>query len=135
MNESITNPGEAVVDTNALIEHLTGDDDVDRLLSTFTQLHVPIIVLGELYHGVFASNRPEEKLDQIDEVRALAKPLSCDPATAEMYGRLKVRIRRKGRPIPDNDLWIAALAVRHGLTLVTRDAHFDAVEGLATIGW
>lgn len=55
--------------------------------------------------------------------------------TAEAYGRLKFQLRRKGRPIPENDLWIAALCVQHGRTLVTRDAHFAEVEGLATASW
>ena len=56
--------------------------------------------------------------------------LVCDTETARQYGRIKVELRRKGRPIPENDMWIAAVALQHGLTLATRDAHFDAIDGL-----
>jgi tRNA(fMet)-specific endonuclease VapC len=54
---------------------------------------------------------------------------------AREYGRVKWRLKAKGQPIPENDLWIAAAALCHGLTLVTRDTHFEEVEGLRTAGW
>lgn len=55
----------------------------------------------------------------------------CDQATAEKYGRIRHALKVNGRPIPDNDIWIAALAIQHSLTLVTRDAHFQEVESLS----
>ncbi|HYX24501.1 MAG TPA: PIN domain-containing protein [Thermoanaerobaculia bacterium] len=48
---------------------------------------------------------------------------------------MKTLLRRKGRPIPENDLWIAASARRHGLTLASRDSHFEHVEGLGLEVW
>ena len=60
---------------------------------------------------------------------------SCDLETARRYGIIKDRLRRKGTIIPDNDIWIAAIAMQHGLILVTRDAHFDEVESLQTERW
>ncbi|MXZ01781.1 type II toxin-antitoxin system VapC family toxin [Candidatus Poribacteria bacterium] len=48
---------------------------------------------------------------------------------------IKERLRRRGRPIPNNDIWIAAIALQHDLVLVTRDAHFDEVESLQTERW
>jgi tRNA(fMet)-specific endonuclease VapC len=51
------------------------------------------------------------------------------------YGDVKNRLRLKGRPLPENDVWIAALALQYGLTLVTRDAHFQEVENLQTVAW
>jgi tRNA(fMet)-specific endonuclease VapC len=50
--------------------------------------------------------------------------------TAEVYARLRLRLREKGQPIPENDLWIAAICVEHQLPLATLDGHFEAVESL-----
>ena len=64
-----------------------------------------------------------------------AAVLPCDRATAARYGELKAALRAQGTPIPENDLWIAALARQHALTLVTRDAHFAGVRGLVVERW
>jgi tRNA(fMet)-specific endonuclease VapC len=48
---------------------------------------------------------------------------------------IKAALRTSGRMIPDNDIWIAASAMQHGLTLATRDQHFQAVDGLQTVSW
>ncbi|HID51436.1 MAG TPA: type II toxin-antitoxin system VapC family toxin [Anaerolineae bacterium] len=61
--------------------------------------------------------------------------LSCDIGTAHVYGKVKDNLRKKGRPIPENDVWIAALAIEHNLTLATRDAHFAEIEKLETEAW
>ena len=59
----------------------------------------------------------------------------CDLDVAREYGRLKQRLKEKGRPLPENDLWIAAAAKRHRMVLVTRDRHFHEVEDLMTADW
>jgi tRNA(fMet)-specific endonuclease VapC len=61
--------------------------------------------------------------------------IPCDATTARHYARLRNRLRGKGRPIPENDLWIAATAIEHGLVLVSRDEHFAQVEGLLVESW
>ncbi len=58
-----------------------------------------------------------------------------DAQTARRYGQVKDSLRQKGRPLPENDLWIAALAEQHSLVLVSRDAHFAEVEGLECESW
>ena len=96
---------------------------------------VPSIVLGELYAGARKSGRVNENLARID---AMIRPdivLSCDAATAWSYGVIKQALRLKGQPIPENDLWIASIALQHGLTLITRDAHFGAVDGISLEAW
>jgi tRNA(fMet)-specific endonuclease VapC len=55
--------------------------------------------------------------------------------TAQQYGEIKNALRAKGRPIPENDLWIAALSLQYGLTVVTRDDHFNAIDGLPIATW
>ena len=71
----------------------------------------------------------------IDRLVARCPVIPCDESTARHYARLRNRLRGKGRPIPENDLWIAATASEHGLVLVTRDDHFDQVEGLSVERW
>lgn len=61
--------------------------------------------------------------------------LPCDEGTAYQYGVIRNALRTQGRPIPENDLWIAALAGQHDLVLATRDAHFEFIEGLAVERW
>lgn len=92
-------------------------------------------VLGELIFGAYRSERVEENLEHIAEFAADNTVLVCDANTAWHYGRTKDQLRRAGRPIPENDIWIAATARQHGLTLVSRDAHFGEVEGLETVAW
>ena len=57
------------------------------------------------------------------------------PGTAGLYGETKAQLRLRGRPIPENDLWIAALARQHQLILATRDLHFDAVAAVDLVRW
>jgi tRNA(fMet)-specific endonuclease VapC len=60
---------------------------------------------------------------------------SVDAITAQHYGRIRNDLRAIGRPVPENDLWIAAIARQHGLTLVTRDQHFQHIVGLSLEMW
>ncbi|TDA70360.1 MAG: type II toxin-antitoxin system VapC family toxin [Clostridia bacterium] len=55
--------------------------------------------------------------------------------TAYYYGQVKAQLKVKGHPIPENDIWIAAAALQHGLTLVSRDTHFKPIEGLSLEAW
>ena len=91
--------------------------------------------VGELYYGAQKSDKIRENLHKINTFVENHIFLPCDLETAQWYGIIKERLRRKGRPIPNNDLWIAAIAMQHGLILVTRDSHFDQVESLQTEYW
>ena len=81
------------------------------------------------------SQRVEHNLERIRTITSLCTVLGCDWGTAREYGRLKNEQRKKGRPIPENDFWIAATARQYGLILVTRDGHFDEIDGLSTEVW
>ena len=93
------------------------------------------VVLGELYYGAHKSGQTAENIRRVQEFAAASIVLMCDDVTALVYGRVKNELRRRGTPIPENDIWIAALALQHGLTLATRDQHFGAVGGLPTETW
>jgi len=99
------------------------------------EVFVPAVTLGELHYGAEKSSRPEANAERIGEFAARCAVLACDAVTSRYYGRIKDRLRRKGTPIPENDVWIASVELQHGLTLVSRDAHFSLVEGLTAESW
>jgi tRNA(fMet)-specific endonuclease VapC len=88
-----------------------------------------------LFYGAFKSQRTEEELKKIGEFARAVRVLDCDSDTAEVYGRIKTALRARGRPIPENDIWIAATAMQHDLPLAMRDPHFEQVEGLILASW
>jgi tRNA(fMet)-specific endonuclease VapC len=127
--------GNFLLDTNIVAAILGGDESTRGRFASSGLSFIPSIVLGELVFGAHKSARLTENLARIEGFVRDVPVLACDAATAMRYGALKGRLRAKGRPIPDNDLWIAALALERALTLVTRDDHFSHVEGLALERW
>lgn len=71
----------------------------------------------------------------MSELAGRSTVLACDAETAQHYGQIKNRLRAKGKPLPENDIWIAALALQYGLVLVTRDAHFNKITSLSVVPW
>ena len=93
------------------------------------------MVIGELYYGARNSDRPIENIAKINRLIKRIPNISCNLETAQWYGIIKNQLRRKGHLIPDNDIWIAAIARQRELILVTRDAHFNEVESLFLARW
>jgi tRNA(fMet)-specific endonuclease VapC len=81
------------------------------------------------------SANAESNIDRIEELAASATVLGTDLDTARGYGEIKTALQLKGRPIPENDLWIAAICLQHDLILATRDDHFKEVAALVTEAW
>ena len=127
--------GSFLLDTNIVIAFLTGETSVQERLEQAEEVFVPSIVLGELYYGACKSSRVEENLAHIDDFAIRSTVLGCDTDTAREYGLIKNRLRESGRPIPENDIWIAAIARQNDLTLVTRDDHFSQVEDMKREVW
>ena len=121
-----------ILDTNAYSDFMRGIPARVRVVRMVERIHVPLIVLGELRAGFAAGGREEENLETLRKF--LASPrvevLSPDETTTEHYARIFVQLRQKGKAIPTNDLWIAALTRQHDLDLCSSDAHFEYVEGL-----
>lgn len=127
--------GRFLLDTNIVIALFADEAIVKNNLAQVREVFIPSIVIGELCYGARKSGRVEVNLARVDELVAGSTILVCDAETARQYGEVKNKLRLKGRPLPENDLWIAALALQHDLTLVTRDAHFQKVESLKTAAW
>ena len=120
------------LDTSRLTDLLRGDVALADLLGACEEVWIPLIVLAEMkagFHGGAQQHRNEALLQKF-----LAKPTVAlmlpDRETAEQYARLFVQLRRAGTPVPDNDLWIAAMALEHDLLLITRDRHFTHIPQL-----
>lgn len=122
--------GKALVDTNVVIALFAGEPTVIEHLQQRSAVFLCAPVLGELRYGAQASARVESNLARLDEFARAMMVLPCDTGTAKWYASVKFELRKKGRPIPENDVWIAAIARQHDLTLITRDGHFREIEGL-----
>ena len=131
----MTRSGRFLLDTNMVIALFASETVVQQRLAEASEVFVPSIVLGELYYGARKSTRVTENLARLDAFVASNTVLPCDTATAQQYGEIKNMLRAKGRPIPENDIWIAAIAMQYQLTLVARDGHFHEVDGLQIEAW
>lgn len=124
-----------VIDTNAYVGLLSGEPGTVQLLRTAQEIHLPLIVLAELLAGFAAGTRMQRNRDEL--ARFTASPrvqiMKPDEKTAQHYADVFAALRRQGKPIPTNDLWIAALARQHRLPLLSFDAHFGAVPGLVVL--
>ena len=127
--------GRYLLDTNIVIALFADEATVKARLATAAEVFVPAVVLGELYVGARKSGQPAANLAKVEQFAAATAVLPSDAATARHYGEVKDGPRLKGRPIPENDVWIAAVVLQHGRTLVSCDAHFGDVDGLQVEVW
>lgn len=124
-----------LVDTNAYVAFKGGDPGTVDVLRMADEVHLSVIVLGELLAGFAAGTQePRNRRELaafVDSPRVSI--LSVTPATAAYYATVFAQLRRKGKPIPTNDLWLAATAMEHGAVLLTHDRHFNEVDGLLVV--
>jgi tRNA(fMet)-specific endonuclease VapC len=124
-----------VIDTNAYSGFLRGAPKAVVTLRAAHEIHLPLIVLAELLAGFAAGLRAQKDRDDLRHFMASPRVhlLKPDEKTAHHYADVYAALRNRGTPIPTNDLWIAALARQHRLPLLSFDAHFAAVPGLALV--
>lgn len=123
-----------LLDTNAYAAFKRGDQDAVEILRRVETIGISTIVLGELLRGFAVVSRQVDNRRELsaflDSPRVVIFPVDED--TAEFYAHTYLGLKRKGKPIPTNDLWIAATALQHGLAVFTHDQHFLEIEGLIT---
>jgi tRNA(fMet)-specific endonuclease VapC len=124
-----------ILDTNGLSAMADGDLTLEPLLHRVAGIAVPVIVLGEFRYGIKQSRNRAQYERWLAETVPLYRVLVVDDGTAEEYAEVRDELKRMRRPIPANDLWIAALARQHALPLLSRDQHFDLVPGLKRVVW
>lgn len=123
------------LDTNIVSAWFKGEEGIADKIDKAKEVHIPIVVIGELYYGAAYSTHVQKNTKEIQRLTTFYNLLLIDEETSIIYGDIKVALRKKGKPIPENDIWIAAISQRHGLTLITRDKHFSEIEGLKTKNW
>jgi tRNA(fMet)-specific endonuclease VapC len=127
--------GEFLLDTNTVIRLFAHDEAVERRFDANPRILLPVVVLGELYYGAIKSSLVDENCRRIDDFLGRVEVLDATLGTAYDYGMIKTELASKGRMIPENDLWIAAFARQHALTLVSSDRHFAEVDDLLVEQW
>lgn len=114
-------------------DYLDDRREARTLLAPFFEaraIATSIIVLGEIYEGLLGDAQRSPKLSTLHDVLGAVPALTIDRETARGFADIRFALRRSGQMINDHDIWIAATALQHDLTLITRDNHFERIPGL-----
>jgi tRNA(fMet)-specific endonuclease VapC len=124
-----------VIDTNAYSALMGGDTRIVDILAKAEAVLLTPIVIGELLDGFAGGNKDKENREILGRFRikprAIMVPITDE--TSEWFASIKRQLRKKGRPIPINDVWIAASCMEHGSQLLTFDSHFEEIDGLIRV--
>ena len=123
------------LDTSAYSNFRRGEPRVVAYLDRADWVGVPSVVVGELWAGFQLGARTDENAGELDEFlsHAVVEALPVDTAVAHIYGEIFADLRGKGRPLPTNDVWIAATAARVGAAVLTFDEHFREISRVGSI--
>ena len=124
-----------LIDTNIYSYALKGDDGVVEVLKKAEQIGISVISIGELLSGFKGGGKEQKNREELeiflDSPRVVV--YSLDEYTSEFYAEILNNFRESGKPVPTNDIWIAAVAFQNGLKLFTKDNHFKAIAGLSLV--
>jgi tRNA(fMet)-specific endonuclease VapC len=127
-------PGSLALDSSLIVHHLRrADPDIAARLKAAAELYLPLVALGEMLYGIKRSGNDPRAIEPWRSFSHGVVLLLPDETTAASYAELKEHLAAKGKPIPENDLWIAATAHSHDLPLYCKDAHFEELSGVMTI--
>ena len=124
-----------LLDSNIVIEIFDGNKIFADRISKEEVLYLPCIVLGELYTGVNRVSDKSRHLKMLSDFLKFCTVVNIDGLTAKYYGEMIAALYKKGKPIPTNDVWIAAIALQNDFVLITNDNHFKEVPDLKIINW
>jgi|LQYC01.1.fsa_nt_gi tRNA(fMet)-specific endonuclease VapC len=128
--------GKIALDTDVSIKFLNGDTVVESIILKYYEIYLPVVVVGELIFGALNSKHPEQNLARHRKLIQRSKLLRISEVTANAYARTRLGLKKKGKPIPENDIWIAAACIENKLPLLSNDAHFKEIDhlNLITVG-
>jgi len=124
-----------ILDTNALSAAAESEPSALEIVAHAGRVAVPVVVLGEYRLGIAQSRYGAQYENWLREWIAAVEVLDVDRQTTHSYAAIGSELKRKGKPIPANDLWIAALCRQHSLPILSRDRHFDWVDGIRRINY
>ena len=120
----------SILDTNIIIDFFRNKQNVVDKILVLNNIYVPITAVGELYYGAYLSKKTETHIDKINIFLKKVNILQIDEDTAKVYGEIKFKLKLRGKPIPENDIWIASITIQHNLELLSNDKHFKYIEDL-----
>ena len=123
------------IDTNIYSALRRGDKSVVKKISQYERVVIPVVVLGELRAGFLGGTKIAENQQNLTEFLAseFVYVAKVSEATTSIYAELVAELKRKGKPIPTNDIWIAAITLEQRARLLTLDVHFSNIEGLTLL--
>lgn len=124
-----------ILDTNAVSALANRDSALIAVLGGAEGAVLSFISVGEFRFGLLGLKKGELGIAFLDALSTAMFILYPDSETIACYSRIADQLKRSGKPIPQNDMWTAALAMQTGMPVLTRDRHFDFVEGIEKVGW
>jgi tRNA(fMet)-specific endonuclease VapC len=124
-----------LIDTNIYSYALRGDAGVVEILKKAEQIGISVISIGELLYGFKGGGKEQKNREELEKFLDSPRVVvySVDEDTSEFYAEILNNLRAIGKPVPTNDIWIAAVAFQNGLRLFTKDEHFKAVAGISLV--
>jgi len=123
----------SVLDTNVITKLLDNDPAAISLIHKIDNVFTSVVVVGELYFAAANSSKREVNLKNFQEALACVEIISIDDDVCMSYAKIKLELKKKGKPIPDNDIWIAACAHAKGLSVATFDQHFSEISQIELV--
>ena len=124
-----------ILDTNAVSALFAGNDALKEKLMKSHKHHLPLIVSGEYRFGLLGSSKRKLLESLLQTLEKESYLLTLDVETSELYAQIRRQLKADGTPIPENDIWIAALAMQFKLPILSQDKHFDCVQHIRRVSW
>ncbi|GAC1303491.1 MAG: hypothetical protein NVSMB24_09580 [Mucilaginibacter sp.] len=126
---------EIFLDSNIVIEVFAGNKALADKINELPSFYISSIVLGELYIGINRVVNKSKHLNKLTSFLELCTVLNIDKTTARLFCEITASLYKKGKPIPTNDVWIAASVIQHNFTLISYDKHFKEIDNILLESW
>jgi predicted nucleic acid-binding protein len=124
-----------LLDTNAVSDFAESEPAIMELLAEVQVLALPVVVVGEYRFGIAQARNVADYHLWLERLITQTDVLNITDETTIHYAEVRLDLKRIGRPIPMNDVWIAALCRQHELPILSRDQHFDVVPKIKRLAW
>lgn len=124
-----------IFDTNIIIGLLNNEQKIVKMMTEIQGLETTVVTIGELLYGAALSKDRDRNEQTIKNFANMSTVYEIDLSVVEEYAFIKSQLKRNGTPIPENDIWIAAIAKANDKIIVTRDKHLLNIDFIETEMW